>query len=152
MTRVWLAFIFAILFFGCLNYGGNSTSAPPMGSAKVLLPDGKTIDCEVPLDQRGIERGLMYRDSLCESCGMLFNFQTEGKLTFWMKNMKMNIDIVFIGKDWRVVGIALDAPPCGSEPCMIYTPDSNALHVLELPANATIKHEIRIGSEITKIE
>ncbi len=131
---------------------GNETALPVPDEAKVRLPDGKIIGCELALTQQEIQLGLMGRNGLCGSCGMLFIFNNEGRHGFWMKNMKFNIDIIFIGKDWKVVGIAQDAPPCKSEPCTVYYPDSDALYVLELNANSTSEHGIKIGSEIARIE
>jgi uncharacterized protein len=141
--------IAAIVF--ALAYAYFQDSSVSYGSAKVMLPDGKAIDCEVPLTGAGKELGLMHRKTLCESCGMLFIFDREGKLSFWMKNMEMNIDMVFINKDWKVVGIAQDVEPCLKEPCTIYSPNFPAQYVLELNANATREHGIFVGSEIRRI-
>jgi uncharacterized membrane protein (UPF0127 family) len=140
--------LLAVLLF----LSGCSQSTKVMDTAKVQLPDGTVIDCEVPLTTNGIERGLMYRDGICEKCGMLFVFQNDARQRFWMKNMKFDIDIIFINKDWKVVGIAQDVPPCASEPCAIYSPNSNARYVLELEANATAKHNIFLDSEIKRID
>jgi uncharacterized membrane protein (UPF0127 family) len=138
---------FALVLAGCLDSGQKG-----YGTAKVQLPDGKLIDCEVRDTDAGRESGLMGYDSLCESCGMLFVFDNDARYAFWMKNMKMNIDIIFIDKDWKVVGIAQDVPPCPKEPCAVYRPETNARYVLELKANATGEHKIFIDSGIKKIE
>lgn len=145
LFRLFALFAVLLLIPGC------SQSTKVMDAAKVQLPDGTIIDCEVPLTTNGLARGLMGRDGICPTCGMLFVFQNDARHQFWMKNMQFDIDIIFINKDWRVVGIAQDVPPCLKEPCTIYAPDSNARYVLELEANASQKHGISIDSEIKKI-
>lgn len=41
-------------------------------------------------------RGLMYRQHLCENCGMLFKFAWAGRVKMWMKNTPLDLDIAFI--------------------------------------------------------
>jgi len=41
-------------------------------------------------------RGLMFRESLCGNCGMLFAFDDLDYRSFWMKNTLMPLDIIFI--------------------------------------------------------
>ncbi|WP_411992966.1 DUF192 domain-containing protein [Agarivorans sp. DSG3-1] len=47
-------------------------------------------------------RGLMYRQSLCEDCGMLFNFQQPKRAGLWMKNTYLPLDVAFIRQDGRI--------------------------------------------------
>ena len=149
MTRLLfslLALLAAALLFGCFGQGKS------YGDAKLLLPDGTQVNAEVPLTTPGMAMGLMHRDGLCEDCGMLFVFGDDGRHGIWMKNMRFDIDVVFLDSDWRVVGVAQDVPPCAKEPCTVYTPDSDARYVLELDANASIVHGITVGSGIKLLE
>ncbi len=41
-------------------------------------------------------RGLMYRQYLCDNCGMLFRFSAASKVKMWMKNTPLALDIAFI--------------------------------------------------------
>ncbi|MDO6686478.1 MULTISPECIES: DUF192 domain-containing protein [unclassified Agarivorans] len=47
-------------------------------------------------------RGLMYRQSLCDDCGMLFNFQQPKRAGLWMKNTYLPLDVAFIRQDGRI--------------------------------------------------
>jgi uncharacterized protein len=151
MQRMLKLFL-AVVLLGCLGQGSGQGSVEklPMGNATLELPDGAIINCEVPLTAKGAEVGLMYRDGLCEHCGMLFMFKEEGKIAFWMKNMKIPIDIIFLNKDWEAVGIFRDVPPCAADPCTTYSPESNAKYVLELKANSSQVHRIENGSAIKR--
>ena len=96
--------------------------------------DGETIEVEVvdtPLERR---EGLMHRESLCISCGMLFIMDEEAKHSFWMKNTLIPLDMVFIKSDSVIVDV-LHAEPCLADPCRHYTPREKAQYVLETNVN-----------------
>jgi uncharacterized protein len=92
--------------------------------------------------------GLMGRGSLAENEGMLFAFPTEGYYGFWMMNMSMPIDIVFISKDKAVVDVVRNAQPCGLSqgPCISMKPKEKAMYVLEVKANFTQRHGVKVGA------
>ena len=88
------------------------------------------IFVEVADSEEEIEKGLMFREELCENCGMLFIFEEEEKYSFWMKNTLIPLDLIFIDSEMEVVDV-LNALPCSEEPCASYTPREKALYVLE---------------------
>ncbi len=69
------------------------------------------IDVEIADDSEEQIRGLMYREELSDSEGMLFMFPDEVIRNFWMKNTLIPLDIIFLDKDLRVVHIASDTTP-----------------------------------------
>ena len=54
------------------------------------------VNCEVPSTDEEKMTGLMYRDSLCDNCGMFYDYVDSG---FWMKNVNFPIEMVFINGD-----------------------------------------------------
>jgi uncharacterized protein len=56
-------------------------------------------------------RGLMFRTELPEGHGMLFDFQREQEVSFWMKNTPLSLDIIFIRSDGTIRRIAADTTP-----------------------------------------
>lgn len=56
-------------------------------------------------------RGLMFRQTLPEGQGMLFDFKREQELTFWMKNTYVSLDMIFIRGDGRILRIAENTEP-----------------------------------------
>jgi hypothetical protein len=87
------------------------------------------------------ERGLMGRDSLAPGQGMLFMFVAPNRYGFWMKNMKFPIDILWLDGQGNIVHSVQSAPTCTAEPCPVYTPPSEALYVLEVPAGEAFLHK-----------
>ena len=50
-------------------------------------------------------KGLMYvKNKLPENSGMLFVYKYPTKLSFWMKNTYIDLDILFLDKNYRVLG------------------------------------------------
>ena len=55
--------------------------------------------------------GLSNIKSLCENCGLLFIFDTEDRLAFWMKDMLFNIDLIYLDKDYKITDIYENLSP-----------------------------------------
>jgi uncharacterized protein len=60
-------------------------------------------------------RGLMFRKSLPEGQGMLFDFKHDGPVSFWMHNTYISLDMIFIAGDGRIVHIAENAKPLSDD-------------------------------------
>ena len=89
------------------------------------------------------KRGLGGREGLCETCGMLFIFDSPGRYGFWMKGMRFNIDILWLN-DGRVVYKEENVASTKTE---TMTPSVAAESVIELPA----KSGIEIGDVIKEV-
>ena len=56
-------------------------------------------------------KGLMYRNELPEGRGMLFDFQREQEVSFWMQNTYIPLDMLFIRADGWILRIAENTEP-----------------------------------------
>ncbi len=66
---------------------------------------------EIADDEAERSRGLMYREDLSTSAGMLFIYEQPQNVSFWMKNTLIPLDMIFIGADGRVNDIHANAVP-----------------------------------------
>lgn len=57
------------------------------------------------------ERGLMYRDSVAPDSGMIFPFDPPQEISFWMKNTRVPLDMLFIRADGTIARIAAMTTP-----------------------------------------
>ncbi len=57
------------------------------------------------------EKGLMFRRDLPDGQGMLFDFQRDQPVSFWMHNTYLSLDMLFIRSDGRIMRIAENAKP-----------------------------------------
>lgn len=71
----------------------------------------KLIQIEIADDSEKRTQGLMWRESMPEDDGMLFIFDAEEPLTFWMKNTYISLDMVFADKSGNIVSIYSEATP-----------------------------------------
>jgi len=100
-------------------------------TAEVEL-QGQLIGLEVAKTPQQQAIGLMARESLPDDRGMLFPFEPARPVSFWMKNVLIPLDMVFVHDD-EIVAIARDVPPCDTTPCPTYGPDEQMVdYVLEL--------------------
>lgn len=86
-----------------------------------LAVAGESIGLEVAQTPEEQARGLMYRPSLASDRGLLFTFDPPQIVTFFMKNVLIPLDIIFL-REGKVLEIATNVPPCTTEPCPLYFP------------------------------
>jgi uncharacterized membrane protein (UPF0127 family) len=105
-----------------------------------LFPRSKVCfdqDCfsvEVASTPQERSKGLMFRERLGPDRGMLFIFEREARHSFWMKNTKLALDMIWMDGQGRVVFIKKDAQPCFEDACPSIRPDRGAKYVLEVVA------------------
>lgn len=116
------------------------------GSA--LLNNYKIL-VDIALTDKQVQDGLAIKNSLNENEGMLFFLGEPRKASFWMKNMKFPIDIIWLNEKFSIVHIEQELQPCESVfYCKSYKPNSEALYVLETIAGFTKKHNLQIGDNV----
>jgi uncharacterized protein len=99
-----IAFLFAIILF----YPNFSFALfERKGQVEIATTDGKLQKFNVEFARSEAEKatGLMFRERLADDEGMLFMWNTSSPRQFWMKNTLINLDILFIDSDYRVVHI-----------------------------------------------
>ena len=113
---------------------GHVHLSGPWGSAKFQV--------EVMDDEAERARGLMHRQKLGKFSAMLFVYERERILSFWMKNTFIALDILFFDSAGRLVNIRADAIPGDETPLRGTGP---AQYVLEI--NAGLATALKIGSD-----
>jgi uncharacterized protein len=106
------------------------------------------INAEIADTEEKRERGLMFRKNLGKNDGMLFVFDDERYVTFWMKNTLIPLDIIFISSNGTINEIKENVQPCLAEPCELYPSTYPVKYVLEVNANFTRINGISIGDRI----
>ncbi|MBU0569373.1 DUF192 domain-containing protein [Patescibacteria group bacterium] len=100
-------------------------------------------------------RGLSGRKSLRKNEGMLFVFQNKTRPSFWMKDMFIPIDIIWIAED-KIVGIEKSVPPpkenTSTSKLPLYSPPVGIDYVLEVGGGFCEKYNIEVGNEINLLE
>lgn len=115
---------------------------------RVFFPDGGSIAAELAVTGEERALGLMFREKVQPDQGMLFVFEEEGIYPFWMKNTLVPLDILWLGRDRRIVHIAADVPPCRADPCPSYDPGVPASFVFELKAGGAKARGLKLGDRL----
>lgn len=92
--------------------------------------------------------GLMFRDELPDRHGMLFIFQTEATRSFWMKNTRIPLDILYFDGELRLVSVVENARPCRVAHCPSYPSTAPARYVLELNAGQAAELGVSPGDRL----
>lgn len=96
----------------------------------------KTLDIEIADNEYETQTGLMYRTSMENNQGMLFIFPDSQPRSFYMKNTKIPLDIIYIDEDKAIVSFQKNAQP---------------LNEASLPSNAPAKYVLEINAGLTDV-
>lgn len=160
MNALFLAAVVLLVSFGCVQQQAQS---PEQGYLKTVpetgidavgktentacFSSGECIGLEIARTEEERARGLMFRQELDYNKGMLFVFEEPENYSFWMKNTLIPLDIIWIGRNEKIVQIE-KAVPCTQEPCKIYSPKGNALWVLETNQGFAEKNSLQEGQKV----
>lgn len=130
------------IFLVRLRESEKETLLPGVEYYTVKFDNGVTLETEVADTPQETSQGLMYRDKLNKNTGMLFILSYDGRHSFWMKNVKIPLDIIFINKNREIVKIHRNVQPCESEPCPTYPSEFSVTYAIETNANWTQYNKI----------
>ena len=152
MIRLALMTIVA-LSLAAPSFGGAGapTGATTSRLLPIQTPSGVIIQAEIADTPQKRATGLMYRDHLTKDHGMLFLFDEPQAWTFWMKNTKIALDIIWLDAKKRVVHIEHNVPICTrtDESCRQYRSNSeDAMFVLEIAGGTVQGYKIEKGSKL----
>jgi len=114
------------------------------------LSNGKTIKIiETARTEQERAKGLSGRDKIKPSEGMWFGFDQPGYYPFWMKDMKFDIDIIFLDQNYIVTDIFqnVPAPLSSTEGLPTYQSTRPAQYVLEVLAG--VSTGVVVGDKVT---
>jgi uncharacterized membrane protein (UPF0127 family) len=123
------------------------TDPSTAGLIPITLPGGTLIHAEIANTATKRAEGLMYREHLDKNRGMLFAFDQAQPWTFWMKNTKIPLDIIWMNEKKQIIHIESNVPICTrtDDGCRQYQPNEPALYVLELGGGMAERFKLQKG-------
>lgn len=121
----------------------------PIDKQPMVQLKGEKFSVEIADDQDERVRGLMFRESMDANHGMLFVFDQSAPQSFWMKNCRIPLDIMYFDESMRFVSGHFGVPTCRSENCPSYPSQGDAKYVLELNAGVGRDLNLQVGDVIT---
>ena len=115
---------------------------------KIATQQGRIIafDVEIADSPAKRELGLQYRRDLASDHGMIFLFPSQSEQTFWMKNTPIPLDMIFINRELKIVGIVEQTVPFSLDPRSVGKPSQ---YVLEINGGLTKRNGIQPGDSVT---
>jgi uncharacterized membrane protein (UPF0127 family) len=96
-------------------------------------------------------RGMMFREKLDPDRGMLFLHKPAGNYTYWMYQVKIPLDIIWMDDQGTIVEIAANVPPCphtAASQCPVYGGTKKSQVVLELAGGMAAKYGLEAGMRV----
>ena len=109
---------------------------------------GERFTVELALTPEDQQLGLMFREHLDADHGMLFIFPSATTRSFWMKNTRIPLDIMYFDDQLKLVSVAENAKPCRVARCPGYPSKGPARYVLELNAGKAAELGVKAGDEL----
>lgn len=143
--------LLSALALACLCLAAAALRVPPgASSAEIALPDGFRVSAELALTPEAQRKGLMFREELAAGRGMLFVFGELAPRSFWMKNTWLDLDMVFLDGNLKVLKVFHRVPRSrpGQPEAEVARAAAPAALVLELAAGAARAHKVRPGARL----
>ncbi|GDX61700.1 hypothetical protein LBMAG33_0100 [Candidatus Levyibacteriota bacterium] len=147
-SSILLLFLALIIIFLIDRYSSIINLFPLVVRPFIIINSHrfKIISANTPISQ---EVGLSTYTSLPIDKGMLFTFEKADYYNFWMKNMKIPIDIIFINGDSVVTIFQNVQPPTTKDQKLpLYKPEKPSDSVLEINAGLTNKYNIKKNDKV----
>jgi uncharacterized membrane protein (UPF0127 family) len=142
-VRMWAA-LAVILFLAA------SAFAPALGgerdSLEIVTSTGRhAFQVEIADNDATREHGLMDRRYMAPNHGMLFEFDREEPVSFWMKNTYIPLDMIFIAPSGVVTHIATNAEPLSER---VVPSGAPCIAVLELNGGMAASIGLKVGDKV----
>lgn len=148
-----IVFLLVLKVFGlCSHQNAWAELEPPPEKdlANISTPNNSLIFAEVADTPDKRAQGLMHRTFLAPDQGMLFQFPELGYWTFWMKNTKIPLDILWLDHLGTIIHIESNVPICTrtDDHCPRYYSYKKSWQVLELKAGMAEKLNLGPGDRL----
>ncbi|WP_375238600.1 DUF192 domain-containing protein [Aurantibacter sp.] len=154
-----LSIAFSILVFSCKKEQNSITTKVEdvvfTKEGKLTLTNDSTktvitqLDIEFAETEYETQTGLMYRNSMKQNQGMLFIFKDEKPRSFYMKNTRIPLDIIYINANQKIVSFQENAEPFNQNSL---PSNKGAKYVLEVNAGLAKQWNLQVGNSISYIK
>jgi uncharacterized protein len=144
-----LIIIIALLFILFISYKTiikEETNYPKI--TQMQFENNAVLDIEVADEESEKKQGLMYRKSLDYNKGMIFIYEQENILNFWMKNTLIPLDIIFLDSNKSIISITKNMNPCKEDPCKIYSSKMPARYAIETNSGYVENNNIQTNQKV----
>lgn len=149
LTRLSVATLVSLfLAFGCAAKGADQAAGtdrpnPTLKTAEIRVGPA-TIKVELARTELERERGLMFRKKLPDGTGMLFIFESDQRLSFWMKNTILPLSLAYVSSD-GIIRQIIDLEPQSLEALQS---ERSVRYALEVPRGWFDRAGVKVGDSV----
>ena len=136
--------LFTLLFLLCFSCDAKDAFEKAELRIKTSNGDTHSLTVELAKTEEQREQGFMFREKIPEGTGMLFVFQRDERLAFWMKNTPSPLSIAYISSSGEIRAI-FDMEPFNEK--SVVSPFS-VRYALEVPRGWFEKVGIKVGDSV----
>jgi uncharacterized protein len=141
-VRLWAGLCF-VLIVVC---AGGPARSDGLEALEITTSTGRhAFQVEIAKDDASRERGLMDRRYMAANHGMLFEFEQDAPVSFWMKNTYIPLDMIFIAPSGVVTRIAANAEPLSER---VIPSGDPCVAVLELNGGTASAIALKVGDKV----
>jgi uncharacterized protein len=142
-VRIWAMIALAVLLGA---WAGASAQASALDSLEIVTSTGRhAFQVEIADSEATREHGLMDRRYMARDHGMLFEFDREEPVSFWMKNTYVPLDMIFLAPSGVVTHIATNAEPLSER---VVPSGGPCIAVLELNGGMAASIGLKVGDKV----
>ena len=142
--NLFIIIIFSILISACEDQTVKSAKNAFDNYHKIQIDDMQ-FNVRIARSPVELNTGLMYQKKLRRNHGMLFVFNSPKKVSFWMKNTSLKLDIAFFEADGELVGIHTLYP---YNEIPLYSKSNNIKYALEMSRHWFQENDIKVGCKL----
>jgi uncharacterized protein len=142
-VRLWAALAFVVFL---ATSSGVAAQGGALDSLEIVTSTGRhAFQVEIADNDATREHGLMDRRYMAADHGMLFEFDREAPVSFWMKNTYIPLDMIFIAPSGAVTHIATNAEPLSER---VIPSGGPCIAVLELNGGTAASIGLKVGDKV----
>ena len=146
LACILCASLFALCLYSCADGKKKEvTDSPNPKLPTSLLQIGSArVIAEVASTETTRERGLMFRTALADGEGMIFVFDKDDRIAFWMKNTKLPLSLAYIASDGTIRQLVdLEPESLASVPS-----ERSVRYALEVPRGWFSRVGVKVGDKV----
>lgn len=147
ITPVGLLILIGMCLFAAGCSGEQDGEGPKKSQLTISTAGGEVaFDVDWAISPQDRATGLMYRRSLPENEGMIFDFGRSDTVSMWMRNTYIPLDMIFIDESHTIRTIRRRATPLSERTIMS---DAPVRYVLEINGGLADRFDIRVGDAVS---
>jgi uncharacterized membrane protein (UPF0127 family) len=144
--KAWFMLCGFLLFISCVD--ADTKPQPRLMTKDIFIAASGgtvTVSAEYAVTDNERAKGMMWRSVMNDGEGMLFVYDRDIQMSFWMKNTQVPLSIAFISSRGEILEI-FDMEPGETRPV---TSQRHCRYALEVPQGWFVRAGIQPGNMIT---